>query len=211
MAQMPVLELYALLLELAPKHRFHPIHGTDPRGVALTESQLGFVAQYDATFAEFRGECGRVLQRAAAGHPEATNAYLLQLLRGLRDPAGGPEDKRTARGYVFYGSSTYVAWEVVSFMLDHLSVALTCSSGRYAMDCLDALRARLPSDAVLTPLFLNMLACFWRGPPAEAETARLVQASVEVLFGFLEAASRRGVRARMSMRWRLSDGRTPCW
>ncbi|EPY18836.1 hypothetical protein STCU_09750 [Strigomonas culicis] len=186
-ATMNVLDLYAAFRRLLPKNLFHPDTGTAPEGVALSQQQLGFAGLYDQVFAEVRGHAGKLLSVTAKLNPSATNQYVLKLLTDLCPPQGTAEDERTVAGFVTHRSATFTSWECTQFMLSHLFGAFPLCSD-YVPECIQALREREPTDAVLQPLYFNMLSYFWTYTGVDALNVWV--ATLDILFNCVEERAR---------------------
>lgn len=159
--QLNPFDVYTALHALVRKGQFDPETGTHKEGVMLSLEQLGFVGMYHRTWADFRGQAGKLLDILSCLHPAYSNQFVLGLLGGLVDPTGTPKEFRTRGGFVTQQSDAFLTWEAIAFMVDHLSNAFPLSS-EHIQDCIAALVAHQPTDAVLLPLFLNLMSCFWR-------------------------------------------------
>ncbi|CAD2212759.1 hypothetical protein AGDE_07506 [Angomonas deanei] len=156
-------ELLLRIRLLLPKNQFHPTLGTIQEGVDLTEEQCGSEGFYTMTFGGFRNHATQLLEQIAVKFPSDVNEYILTALSQLPDPAGTPQDPRTQAGHVTQKSDTYLQWETTCYMVDHLSESFKYSP--HVIDqCFQALLSSVPKDAVLLPLFYNMLLPFWKCP-----------------------------------------------
>ncbi|AIO02411.1 hypothetical protein LPMP_352740 [Leishmania panamensis] len=154
-------EIYNGLRLLLPKNLCHPTQGKSPEGQELSREQFGFVQLFEEVFADFRRGASKILTQLARMYPERTNQYVLSLLVDLPDPQGTPEDPRTRNHFVRQSSLTFVYWEATQFMMECLSAAFELSSVNVNA-CVSTLLAHEPSDAVLRPVYLNMLSYFWK-------------------------------------------------
>ncbi|KAG5489420.1 hypothetical protein GH5_00290 [Leishmania sp. Ghana 2012 LV757] len=156
-----VTEIYHGLRLLLPKNLCHPTQGKNREGQELSREQFGFEQLFEEVFADFRRGASKILTHLARMYPERTNQYLLTLLGDLPDPRGTAEDPRTRSHFVRQSSLTFAYWEATQFMMEFLSVAFESSSVSINA-CVSALLAREPSDAVLRPLYFNMMSYFWK-------------------------------------------------
>ncbi|KAK7199988.1 hypothetical protein NESM_000047800 [Novymonas esmeraldas] len=154
-------EVFGGLRLLLPKNLCHPTRGTNPDGQALSQEHFGYEQLFEEVFADFRRGASKVLAQLARLYPERTNQYLLGLLGELPDPRGTAEDPRTRSHFVQQSSLTFIYWEVTQFMMECLSSAFELSSVSVGA-CVEALLAHEPSDAVLRPLYFNMMSHFWK-------------------------------------------------
>lgn len=154
-------DIYDGLRELVPKNLCHPSNGTNREGRELSQEQFGFDRLFEDVFADFRRGASHILTVLARLFPQRTNEYLLRILSELPDPRGTAEDPRTQCGFVRQSSLTFMGWEAAEFMMLCLSTAFEFSSDGVNA-CVSALLERAPTDAVLRPVFFNMISCFWK-------------------------------------------------
>lgn len=184
--EISVADLYPRILQLSIKHQCDPDTGSDPEGVALSQEQLGFSQLYKQTFDSFRSLSGKLVRCIALHHPVETNQYILHLLLSLCDSAGTVVDERTRSGYVTQRSNTFLTWEATAWLIDNLAVSFSLSA-QYVPECIAALQERHPTDAVLTPLYLNVLSTFWRcRPDAADDTLNIWSGTLDILFRYTE-------------------------
>ncbi|CBZ38719.1 hypothetical protein, conserved [Leishmania donovani] len=155
------IEIYNGLRLLLPKNLCHPVQGTNPEGQELSREQFGFEQLFEEVFADFRRGASKILTQLARMYPERTNQYLLSLLGDLPDPRGTPGDPRTRSRFVRQSSLTFVCWEATQFMMEYLSAAFEYSTVSVNA-CVSTLLAHEPSDAVLRPVYFNMISYFWK-------------------------------------------------
>lgn len=172
-------DIYSALRSRLTKNECHPSTGTNPEGVELSVDQFGFDRLFEEVFADFRRSASAVLTKIAQLFPELTNQYVLRLLQDLPDPRGTDSDPRTSEGYVQQSSATFAAWEVTQFMMEHLSISFT-SSTAYVSECIEALLRLETSDAVLCPVFFNMMSNFWKCP--DDPSLNIWQGTLTILF-----------------------------
>ncbi|KAG5490147.1 hypothetical protein JKF63_00266 [Porcisia hertigi] len=173
-----VIEIYNGLRMLLPKNLCHPVRGQNQEGQELSREQFGFEQLFDEVFADFRRGASKILTQLARMHPERTNQYLLSLLGDLPDPRGTSEDPRTCRNFVQQSSLTFIYWEVTHFMMDCLSAAFESSSVCVSA-CVPVLLAHEPSDAVLRPLYFNMISHFWK--VCDGDDMNIWEGSINIL------------------------------
>ncbi|KAG5464101.1 hypothetical protein LSCM1_00281 [Leishmania martiniquensis] len=159
--QVDVTEVYDGLRLLLPKNLCHPTQGKNPEGQELSREQFGFEQLFEEVFADFRRGASKIMTQLARMHPERTSQYLLTLLGNLPDPRGTPEDPRTRSHFVRQSSLTFAYWEATQFMMECLSTAFESSSVSLNA-CVSTLLAHEPSDAVLRPVYFNMISYFWK-------------------------------------------------
>lgn len=165
--QLDAVAIYGGLRQLLPKNLCHPSRGRNAEGVELSREQFGFDQQFDEVFADFRRGASKLLTQLARLFPDHTNQYVLSILGDLPDPRGTPEDPRTRGRFVQQSSATFVTWEVTQFMMECLSAAFQLSS--VGLDaCVSTLLAHEPSDAVLRPVFFNMVSYFWKARDSDS-------------------------------------------
>ncbi|KPA81225.1 hypothetical protein ABB37_03645 [Leptomonas pyrrhocoris] len=187
--QVDPVSIYSGLRLLLPKNLCHPTHGSNQEGKELSQEQFGFDRLFEDVFADFRRSASKVLTLLARLYPERTNQFLLNLLSELPDSRGTPEDPRTLNGFVQQSSLTFVYWEATQFMMECLSMAFEYSSiGVNA--CVSTLLTREPSDAVLLPLFLNMISYFWKA--RDDQELNVWEGTITILFNCInDEATRR--------------------
>ena len=173
----------------AVKSNVHPAFASkhaSNRGIDFSLQQYSTLQAFDVAYAEVRGNIAHLLKSLALMFPRESEGFLLRLIASLpTDPFNG-ETVRTAFGHVTQQSLTFVQWQSTQFFMEQVTEVLRNAPPPIVEEILQQLVAKRPAyDAVVTPVFLNMIACFWilnASPNAPDLKSRIWRGSLEVIF-----------------------------
>ena len=162
-------DLVHSIYELAPRNKSHPRYESRYRCANMSEIQFVSDDQYELTFGEFRGQSSKLLKMYAQIAPKKAADVITKIIESeLRPPT--PQDQKNRNGHVTMDSNVFFAWDGCLFCMEHLAhcyeVQPRFSAGpvQPAWDALIGMIGKKLEDAVLAPLYLNMMAALWKAP-----------------------------------------------
>lgn len=183
------LQLITSLQVLVQKHNVHPSYSRNANeGIGFSQSQYSTLESFETAFAEMRGNVSHVLNVLALHFPEICCEYCISLMSSLPS-CRYSFDPVTPCGHVRQQSQTFSEWQASQFVLEQLITSFDFRDN-FLERALATLAAKKPTDAVLVPVFLNVVVAFWSVKMNSVETQqKLWEWSVETIFDFMSLRS----------------------